>query len=76
MFKAGAVHLKRTQHEFIGELIDFPKGSHDDIIDAFWLSTQFAKGNKKAGEKKQEKDREGNWYKPKKIYNWMTGVRQ
>ena len=76
LFKAGAVHLKRTQHEFIGELIDFPKGSHDDMIDAFWLSTQFARGNKKAGEKKKEKDKEGNWYKPKKIYNWMTGVRQ
>ena len=76
MFKAGAVHLKRTQHEFIGELIDFPKGSHDDIIDAFWLSTQFAKGNTRAGKKKLEKDKEGNYYKPRKFYNWISGSRQ
>ena len=48
MFKAGAVHLKKNMHEFIGELLDFPKGTHDDTIDAFWLSTQYAKGNKKA----------------------------
>ena len=76
MFKAGAVHLKKDMHDFIGELIDFPKGSHDDTIDAFWLSTQFARGNTKAGKvKKKKKDREGNWYKPQKIYDWMTGAR-
>ena len=74
MFKAGAVHLKKDMHEFIGELLDFPKGSHDDTIDAFWLSTQYAKGNKKAG--KVKKVKKGNdWEKPKKRYNWMTGSR-
>ena len=76
MFKAGAVHMKKDMHEFIGELIDFPKGSHDDTIDAFWLSTQFARGNSKAGKsKKKLKDKQGNWYKPKKLYDWMTGAR-
>ena len=35
MFKAGAVHLKKDMHEFIGELLDFPKGTHDDTIDHF-----------------------------------------
>ena len=55
MFKAGAVHIKKDMHEFIGELLDFPKGSHDDTIDAFWLSTQFAKGNKKVGTVKKVK---------------------
>ena len=65
MFKAGAVHLKKDMHDFIGELIDFPKGSHDDTIDAFWLSTQFARGNSKAGTvKRKKKDKQGNWYKP------------
>ena len=75
MFKAGAVHLKKTMHEFIGELLDFPKGSHDDCIDAFWLSTQYARGNPTAGTKTREKDEKGNWYKPKKVYNWYTGAR-
>ena len=54
MFKAGAVHLKKQHHEFIGELLDFPKGSHDDTIDAFWLATQYAKGNPKAGKKNKK----------------------
>jgi len=75
MFKAGAVHLKKQHHEFIDELIDFPKGSHDDVIDAFYLATQWAKGNAKAGSAKKEKDAKGNWYKPRKMYDWMTGRR-
>jgi predicted phage terminase large subunit-like protein len=74
MFKAGAVHLKKEMHEFIGELLDFPKGTHDDTIDAFWLATQFAKGNRKAGSVKKVKGKDG-WKKPKRKYNWMTGAR-
>ena len=75
MFKAGAVHLKKDMHEFIGELLDFPKGTHDDTIDAFWLATQFAKGSKKAGTVKRIKNGKNEWEKPKKRYNWMTGSR-
>ena len=76
MFKSGAVHLKKSHHEFIGELIDFPKGSHDDTIDAFWLATQFSKGNPKAGKIKKKKDDDGYYYKPRKLYNWITGSRK
>ena len=76
MFKQGAVHLKKTHHEFIGELLDFPKGSHDDCIDAFWLSTQYARGNPKAGKSKKVKGKDGKYYKKGKIYNWITGARQ
>ena len=75
MFKAGAVHLKKNMHEFIGELLDFPKGSHDDTIDAFWLSTQFAKGRKKLSSSYELDKETGKWKKPKKSYNWMTGAR-
>ena len=75
MFKAGAVHLKKSQHELIGELLDFPKGSHDDCIDAFWLATQYARGNPKAGTKKLTK-KNGTYLKPRKFYNWMTGARK
>ena len=76
MFKAGAVHLKKEMHEFIGELLDFPKGSHDDTIDAFWLATQYARGNPKAGSTKKRKNKNGKWHKPRKMYNWMTGARK
>ena len=65
MFKAGAVHLKKNMHEFIGELLDFPKGTHDDTIDAFWLSTQFAKGSKNASKIRLVKDGD-SWEKPRK----------
>mgnify|MGYP003146955021 CR=1 FL=1 len=75
MFKAGAVHLKKSQHELIGELLDFPKGSHDDCIDAFWLATQYARGNTKAATKKLVKN-DGLYGKPRKLYNWMTGARK
>ena len=75
MFKQGAVHLKKNHHEFIGELLDFPKGSHDDCIDAFWLSTQFARGNPKAGTKQKEKNKDGSYTYKRKIYDWMTGRR-
>jgi phage terminase large subunit-like protein len=74
MFKAGAVHIKKEMHEFIGELLDFPKGSHDDTIDAFWLATQFAKGQPKR--KKKSKNNSGVWAKPRKAYNWLTGARK
>ena len=75
MFKAGAVHLKKDMHEFIGELLDFPKGSHDDTIDAFWLSTQYAKGSKKITSEYILDKETGKWKKPRKKYNWMTGAR-
>jgi len=75
MFKQGAVHLKKNHHEFIGELLDFPKGSHDDCIDAFWLSTQFARGNSKAGNKKKEKTKDGSYAYKRKVYDWITGRR-
>ena len=75
MFKAGAVHIKKDMHEFIGELLDFPKGSHDDTIDAFWLATQFAKGSKKVGASYEKDEETGKWRKPKKKYDWITGAR-
>ena len=72
MFKQGAVHLKKKHREFIGELLDFPKGSHDDTIDSFWLACQFTRGGIvkqfKRGIKTAKKA-------VKRQYNWMTGAR-
>ncbi len=74
LFKAGAVHIKKSMHEMISELIDFPKGSHDDTIDAFWLATQYTQGNQKykfRNSNKEEKVEKAS----KRIYNWLTGAR-
>jgi predicted phage terminase large subunit-like protein len=75
-FRQGAVHLKKDMHEFMGELLDFPKGSHDDCIDAFWLSTQFAKGNKSLTGKVKEKSVTTNHTSTRKVYDWLTGARR
>ena len=73
--QAESTEVVRKSIVFGVELLDFPKGSHDDTIDAFWLSTQYAKGNKKAGKAKKVKNRKNEWEKPKKKYNWVTGAR-
>ena len=72
MFRQGAVHLKKQHREFIGELLDFPKGSHDDTIDAFWLACQYTRGNIV---KQFKRGVETAKRAVKKRYNWMTGAR-
>ena len=73
LFKQKAVHLKKGDIEFIDELLDFPKGAHDDMIDAFWLATQYTGGYQKTGGfRKKDDSRER---KVTKEYNWMTGAR-
>ncbi len=70
MFKAGAVHIKKSQHELISELLDFPKGSHDDTIDAFWLSVQNTRNIKPRFSSEMGTER-----KKRKKYNFLTGAR-
>ena len=74
LFSQGAAHLKKEHISFIDELLDFPKGAHDDIIDAFWLAIQYTQGYQKPGgtfkDKKKERKSLG------KVYNWMTGMRK
>ena len=72
MFKSGVVHLKRSHGDFVNELLDFPKGGHDDLIDGFWLAMQYSRGSalKKAKEKTQKLARS-----VRKRYNWMTGAK-
>ena len=74
MFRQKAVHCKKSHTEFIGELMDFPKGAHDDTIDAFYLATQYTGGHQKPGGH-SKKGRKGSKRKILKKYNWMTGAR-
>jgi hypothetical protein len=73
LFKQKAVHLKKGDIEFIDELLDFPKGAHDDMIDAFWLATQYTGGYQKTGGFRKKDDSKER--KVTKEYNWMTGAR-
>ena len=74
LFSQKAAHLKKEHIEFIDELIDFPKGAHDDTIDAFWLAVQFTQGYQKPGGNFREKKEDGK-RSFTKVYNWMTGLR-
>jgi len=72
LFRQKAVHLKKDMLEFMDELMDFPKGAHDDTIDAFYLATQYTQGVQKPGGRQKEAKKER---KISKVYNWMTGTR-
>jgi predicted phage terminase large subunit-like protein len=74
LFSQGAAHLKKEHIDFIDELLDFPKGAHDDIIDAFWLAIQYTQGYQKPGGTFKDKKKEKKSYS--KVYNWMTGMRK
>ena len=73
LFRQKAVHLQKNHLEFIDELMDFPKGAHDDIIDAFWLAVQFTQGYQKIVP--QHKSKKKRKLLKSKKYNWMTGSR-
>jgi len=74
MFKMGAIHLKASQIEFLNELLAFPAktGATDDILDGFWLSTQFTSGFQRIGGKIRKAV-----IRAKRIkYDWVTGKRK
>jgi len=73
LFKQRAVHLKKSDIDFIDELLDFPKGAHDDMIDAFWLATQYTNGHQKPGGFHKDVDKKKS--SGSRLYNWMTGAR-
>lgn len=41
-YEAGAIFLKKGQDELVDELTTFPKGTHDDLIDALAYTTTLA----------------------------------
>lgn len=41
-YTAGAIFFQKTQEDLIDELTTFPKGTHDDLIDALAYITSFA----------------------------------
>jgi len=49
MFSAGTIYIRHFMRELVKELMDFPRGSHDDLIDAlsmqlpFWRQTKVKK---------------------------------
>jgi predicted phage terminase large subunit-like protein len=58
LFAKGKVFIRPGDIEFINEFKAFPRGGHDDIMDAFWLAVRYAK--KPAGLLSQKIDTDNN----------------
>ena len=52
-FESGSVYLKREQSDLIDELIKWPKGLHDDLIDALAYQLTLAAAPQSKGSSKQ-----------------------
>lgn len=53
-FATGKMHLRPGEIELLNELKSFPRGEHDDILDALWLALLYARspvGEEVKGEK-------------------------
>lgn len=59
------VFLRSYHQEFVEELMTFPKGKHDDVLDAFWNTLQFASRPGHVFKKIKEKVKET-------VYDWMV----
>ena len=56
-FSAGKIFIKATMPELERELLSFPKGAHDDIIDALCMQIEFWYHESESYEKAKIKDR-------------------
>ena len=66
LFKAGKVFIKPRHSELESELLAFPKGRTDDILDALWNAIQFASRATRSG------GDESLWSAPYKAESWRT----
>jgi predicted phage terminase large subunit-like protein len=53
-FEAGSVYLKRDQTDMIDELIKFPKGIHDDLVDSLSYQLEISAGAAFKGQKSKQ----------------------
>jgi len=65
-FKANKVYMKRSQVEILDELIEFPKGRNDDVIDALHNAISNASKSMRSG---METSIEGDQFVPQ---SWRT----
>lgn len=59
------VFVRRYHDSFVEELLTFPKGSHDDTLDAFWNAMQYVSTATHSFSKVKKVVK-------KKIYDWMA----
>ena len=65
----GQFYFRAEDTHAQGEFLSYPKGKHDDIMDAIWTALD---GAKPCRRKEFEKLSEDEWRNPKKTLDWMT----
>ena len=69
LFAKGTFHFRPEDTHAQSEFLSYPKGKHDDIMDAIWTALD---GAKPCRRKEFEKLSEEEWRNPKKSLDWMT----
>ena len=69
LFAKGTFYFRDRDTHAQAEFLSYPKGRHDDIMDAIWTALDRAKPCRV---KKFEKLSEEEWRNPKKTLDWMT----
>lgn len=67
MFAKGEFYFRSQDTEAQAEFLSYPKGKHDDIMDAIWTSLEGARPSRLKSLDKKDKDN-----KLKKVLDWMT----
>lgn len=60
-FEAGTIYFKRDQADIIDEMITFPKGIHDDLVDALAHQLTLASAPQKEWDADEEIDHNTDW---------------
>ena len=67
MFAKGEFHFRSQDTEAQAEFLSYPKGKHDDVMDAVWTSLEGARPSRL-----KSLDKQDNSNKLKKVLDWMT----
>lgn len=67
MFAKGEFYFRSQDTEAQAEFLSYPKGKHDDVMDALWTSLQGARPSRL-----KTLDPKDNQNKLKKVLDWMT----
>ena len=75
-FAQGKFHMKKDMQELKDELLLYPRGKHDDLLDGLYYADFFAKPPRSSIIKNDEYERPDDMpkYTRTKI-NWMTGLK-
>ena len=69
LFAKGTFYFRPEDNHAQAEFLSYPKGKHDDIMDAIWTALS---GAKPCRRKEFERISEEDWRNPKKKLDWLT----